>query len=292
MLSLEGRALPCFYVSVAKKVPFAGSHAYLDATADPAELGQLAARFRGPKLVAVATGAISGIDLIDIDPRNGGDKWFFENRDQLPKTRTHETRGGGWHLIFKHSPSLRNSNKLAPGVEFLSTGRWAVWWAAHACRVLCEGPVAALPGWLHERLLDGARVGSAPSQHKKECSLPMGAEIPREIPKPLYFEVLRLVPLSDKVTRRHQRWVISILSKVTPLREGRNDALFNAALNSRNLIPLVGRDVMERLLFGAAQCCGYVAKDGDRVAMATIRSGLGPLEEGILFSGDTQQGAG
>jgi Bifunctional DNA primase/polymerase, N-terminal len=136
MLSLEDRALPCFFVSVSKKVPFAGSHAYLDATADPAELKKLAALYPGPKLLAVATGAISGIDILDIDPRNGGDKWFFEVRDQLPKTRVHETRGGGWHLIYKHSPSLRNSNKLAPGVEFLSTGRWAVWWSAHACRVL------------------------------------------------------------------------------------------------------------------------------------------------------------
>src|ERR1700751_4353699 len=102
MVLLENLALATFFVTPAK-VPFAGSHAYLDATADPAELDKLAARFRGPKLVAVATGAISGIDILDIDPRHGGDKWFFENRDQLPKTRVHETRGGGWHLIWKHS---------------------------------------------------------------------------------------------------------------------------------------------------------------------------------------------
>jgi Bifunctional DNA primase/polymerase, N-terminal len=152
MLLLEDRRLPCFYVTPAK-VPFAGSHAYLDATADPVQLAKLAERFRGPKLVAVATGAISGIDIVDIDPRHGGDRWYFEHIDRLGKTRAHETRGGGWHLIYKHSPSLRNSNKLAPGVEFLSSGRWAVWWAAHACRVLCEGPVAPLPGWLHEALL-------------------------------------------------------------------------------------------------------------------------------------------
>jgi hypothetical protein len=68
------------------------------------------------------------------------------------RTRVHETRGGGWHFIFKHSIGLRSSNKLASGVEFLSTGRWAVWWPSHAGRVLCEGPVAVLPDWLHEVL--------------------------------------------------------------------------------------------------------------------------------------------
>jgi hypothetical protein len=272
MVLLENLALATFYVTPAK-VPFAGSHAYLDATADPVQLVKLAAQFRGPKLVAVATGAISGIDILDIDPRRGGDRWLFENHDQLPKTRVHETRGGGWHFVLKHSPGLRNSNdKLAPGVEFLSTGRWAVWWAAHGGRVLCEGPVAPLPGWLHEALAEPARNGGISQRETRECSLPMGGEIP----KPLYLEVLRLVPLSDKVTRRHQRWVISILSKVTPLHEGRNDALFNASLHSRDLIPdVVPRDVAEKLLFRAAQACRYVAKDGAVAAMATIRSGLG-----------------
>ena len=272
MVLLENLALATFYVTPGK-VPFAGSHAYLDATADPVQLAKMAARFRGPKLVAVATGAISGIDILDIDPRNGGDRWLFEHHDQLPKTRVHETRGIGWHFIFNHSPSLRNSNKLADGVEFLSTGRWAVWWPEHAGRVLCPGPVAPLPAWLHEALAEPARTGGISRHETRECSLPMGGEIP----KPLYSEVLRLVPLSDKVTRRHQRWVISILSKVTPLREGRNDALFNASLHSRNLIPdVVPRDVAEKLLFRAAQCCGYVTKDGAAAAMATIRSGLGP----------------
>ena len=152
--SLESLALATFFVAPTK-VPFAGSHAYLDATTDPAELDKLAARFRGAKLVAVATGAISGIDILDIDPRNAGDRWLFEHHDQLPQTRIHETRGGGWHFIFKHSIGLHNSNKVAPGVEFLSNGRWAVWWPEHAGRVLCEGPVAVLPGWLHEVFSEG-----------------------------------------------------------------------------------------------------------------------------------------
>jgi Bifunctional DNA primase/polymerase, N-terminal len=287
MLLLEGRALPCFYVTVAKKVPFCGSHAYLDATADPAELKKLAALYPGPKLLAVATGAISGIDILDIDPRNGGDKWFFENRDQLPKTRTHETRGGGWHLIWRHAPSLRNSNRLARGVEFLSTGRYAVWWPAHTGRVLCPGPVAALPGWLHEALREAGNGLAAP-QKQKDVS-PMTGVGAGEIPKPLYLEVLRLVPLSATVTRHHRRRVIGILrDHVLTGHEHRNDGLYIGSCCLRELVPeIVSRDAAIRLLFGAAQLNGYVAKDGDRAAMATIRSGLGPaIGETSFFEGD------
>jgi hypothetical protein len=275
-LLLEGRALPIFFVT-SGKVPFAGSHAYLDATADPDELDKLAARYRGAKLVAVATGAISGIDILDIDPRNGGDRWLFEHHDQLPGTRVHETRGIGWHFIFNHSPGVRSNPKVAPGVEYLSGGRWAVWWAAHGYPVLCEGPVAGLPEWLHEAL-SAPRNGDAPKE-REGWGLPMAGNGNGALPKPLYFEVLRLVPLSASVTRRHQRWVIRILSDVTKLTEGRNHALNCAGFAFRPLLRFVPPETAERLLFSAAQWCGYVAKDGEHAALKTIRSGLGSISD-------------
>ena len=286
MVLLENLALATFFVTPAK-VPFAGSHAYLDATADPVQLKKLAAQFRGPKLIAVATGAISGIDILDLDPRHGGDRWYFEHIDRLGKTRVHETRGRGWHLVFKHSPGLRSSaNKLAPGVEFLSTGRYAVWWPAHAGRVLCEGPVAPLPAWLHEALRDdGARDGGAPQQKGGPQMAGAG-----RIPKSLYSEILRLVPLSDTVTRHHQRRVIGILRDIVIARhDHRNDGLNIGAYCFRELIPPVSRDAAESLLFGAAQVCGYVAKDGERAAMKTIRSGLGSPNGGPPFCDGTSE---
>jgi hypothetical protein len=271
---LENRALASFVVALTK-VPFAGSHAYLDATADPVELAKLAARFRGPKLVAVATGAISGIDILDIDPRNGGDRWLFEHHDQLPKTRVHETRSIGWHFIFKHSIGLRNSNKLAHGVEFLSTGRWAVWWPEHAGRVLCEGPVAPLPAWLHEKL--ASQSTQSEQNLTKQKNVPSVTIVgDEEIPKPLYKELMRLMP---KATRHELRRARGILWIVTSKRQGdhRNQALHDASCMFRELIYIdaAPRDAAERLLFGAAEVCGYVAKDGAQAAMATIRSGLG-----------------
>jgi hypothetical protein len=106
--------------------------------------------YPGP-LIGVATGVISGIDVIDIDLRRGGDKWFFANHDRLPKTRTHETPSGGWHLIFNHLPGLRTSaDRIAPGVEVRANGPHIIWWPAHGGRVICDAAPADFPIWIAE----------------------------------------------------------------------------------------------------------------------------------------------
>jgi hypothetical protein len=269
LLSLEDRALPCFFVTPAK-VPFAGSHAYLDATADPAELEKLAARFRGPKLVAVATGAISGIDIIDIDPRHGGDRWYFEHIDQLGKTRVHETRGGGWHLIFRHSPSLRNSNnKLAHGVEFLSTGRWAVWWPEHAGRVLCPGPVAALPGWLHEALLTiPGDMATGKEVHPSTPTLKPGSDLLK----------------ATGSTLLRSKYLIRDLERCP---EGNRHKLLHwTACRFGNMIGegKIKVNVAELLLIGAAKANGLWHERPDN-CLQTIRDGLCDGKEEWIAAG-------
>jgi hypothetical protein len=108
-------------------------------------------------LIGVATGVITGIDVLDIDSRRGGDRWFHQHRDQLPITRTHETRNGLCHLIFRHTPGLPNTtDRIAPGIETISDGRHVIWWPEHGYRVLCDGPVAVFPRWLLDEVV--ARV--------------------------------------------------------------------------------------------------------------------------------------
>ena len=69
--------------------------------------------------VGVATGAVSGIDVIDIDP--DGLPWLEANRPRLPPTREHQT-SRGVHLLLKHHPGMRNSNRrIAPGVDVRAT---------------------------------------------------------------------------------------------------------------------------------------------------------------------------
>ena len=170
-LFLEGRALHIFPCR-ADKTP-ACEHWFDDAVPDQAGIDRLWSAVwprNRPALVGVPTGVISGIAVIDIDPRRGGDKWFFENRDRLPKTRTHETQSFGQHLIYRNLPGLRCSkDRIAPGVEVKADGGYIIWWCAHGCRVLCEGPVAQFPGWLAEdRVIQEAastRNGNGGMQH-------------------------------------------------------------------------------------------------------------------------------
>src|SRR5262249_5593460 len=135
-ITLEGRPLHIFPCRADKRPTC--PHGFKDAVADQEGIARLWSLCPGP-LIGVPTGAISGIVAIDIDLRRGGDRWFHENRDRLPKTRTHETPSGGWHLIFNYLPGLRtSSDKIASGVEVRANGPHIIWWPAHAGRVTAK----------------------------------------------------------------------------------------------------------------------------------------------------------
>jgi hypothetical protein len=93
-LFLEGRALHIFPCRADKRP--CTPHGHLDAVSDAESIAALWARYPSAPLVGVPTGAIGGIDVLDIDPN--GEGWFQAHRDQLPQTLTHETRREGWHL--------------------------------------------------------------------------------------------------------------------------------------------------------------------------------------------------
>jgi hypothetical protein len=234
-------------------------------------------RNRPTTLIGVATGVISGIAVIDIDPRRGGDKWFFENRDRLPKTRTHESQSFGQHLIYRQLPGLRCSKDLiAPGVEIKADGGYVIWWPPHGCRVLCEGPVALFPRWLFDELVTLAikKSASAPNGKWGDATLIAGNET-KPLPRDLYLQAIKLVPLSTSITRRDQRRVCGWLSGVAHATEGsRNDWLFWAACRFGGFEGRVTKEVAEQLLFAAATVCGLVLDDGQQSVLATIASGL------------------
>jgi hypothetical protein len=82
---LEGRALHYLYCYADKAS--IGPHGWYSAVADPEKMAKLKT---GPN-TGVATGAINGVVIVDIDPRNGGDRTFAEELSWLPPTRTHGT---------------------------------------------------------------------------------------------------------------------------------------------------------------------------------------------------------
>jgi hypothetical protein len=80
--------------------------------------------------IAVVTGVVSGVVVLDIDPRHGGDSSFQAlERQHAPVSETVEARtgGGGRHLYFAHPGEiLHNRVALAPGVDLRGDGGYVV----------------------------------------------------------------------------------------------------------------------------------------------------------------------
>ncbi|HUN01159.1 MAG TPA: bifunctional DNA primase/polymerase [Halothiobacillus sp.] len=118
------------------------------ASTDPERIRAMAVQF-GFVLVGIATGEASGIAVLDIDRQHNGLEWWQDNRHRLPATRTHRTRSGGLHLLFKHQPGLRCSTSLiAPGIDIKAEGGAIIYWPATGLEVLCDAPMAEWPAWL------------------------------------------------------------------------------------------------------------------------------------------------
>jgi len=69
--------------------------------------------------------AASGVCVIDIDPRNGGNETFVALETELgplPPTLTADTGGGGTHFVFRR-PTGDLESKLGKGIDFLRDGR-------------------------------------------------------------------------------------------------------------------------------------------------------------------------
>ncbi len=120
------------------------------ASADPV---QIAAWFKAPGFttVGVPTGEWSGISVLDIDtkPDRDGRPWVQRNRRHLPNTRIHKTRSGGYHLLYRHKPGLRNSvDSIAAGVDVRANGGFIVWWPASGFEIVRDVPIADWPEWL------------------------------------------------------------------------------------------------------------------------------------------------
>jgi KaiC/GvpD/RAD55 family RecA-like ATPase len=141
------------------RVPLEGSHGYLDASSDEAVVRRLFAADRIEN-IGIATGERSGIDILDLDPRNGSDD--FPDLARLPVTRVYETRRGGRHYVFRHAPGLRcSAGRIALGVDVKADGGYATYHPAAGCPVLVEGPIVDWPDWLLNRAIVPVRTSAA-----------------------------------------------------------------------------------------------------------------------------------
>jgi hypothetical protein len=138
-------------------------HGFKDATADPEKLRELWRQYPGD-LVGVPTGEASGLFVIDVDSGRHleAQAWLERVSPDLPPTRWHATKSGGWHILFKHRPGQRNTaGKLARGVDTRGDGGYIIWWPFHlglAAPHKIDRPLAQLPHWLCEQLIARPRV--------------------------------------------------------------------------------------------------------------------------------------
>ncbi len=100
------------------------AHGYKDATTNPTRIAYF---FRKPGLLlGMPTGLRSNIDVIDEDPKNGGN---LADLGSLPMDVVAQTRSGGRHVFFKHRDGIRNTTGLRPGIDVRGEGGYVVLWA-------------------------------------------------------------------------------------------------------------------------------------------------------------------
>lgn len=133
------------------------ANGFKDATRDPVAARQMFSR-PGAVMIGMPTGTASGLVVVDVDVKNGaqGDAWLQENAGRLPPTRTHKTRSGGLHLLFRipAGVEIRNSaSRVAPGVDVRGQGGYIVVPPSPGYSVADGTEPAEMPDWLIDRCL-------------------------------------------------------------------------------------------------------------------------------------------
>lgn len=198
-------------------------------------------------MIGVPTGDASGLLVIDIDIKNGqnGGAWLDANADALPSTRTHKTRSGGLHLVFKMPTGfdIRNSaSRIAPGVDVRGNGGYVIMPPSPGYSIADSSEPADMPLWLI-----------------RAC---MRTETPAPIQRP---------------QERHERYTQAAIDgevlAVMRAPEGtRNDTLNKAAVKLGTLVAAgqISRSAAEDELVRAGQMAGLDVRECE----ATVKSGL------------------
>ena len=78
--------------------------------------------------IGIATGLISGIEVLDIDPRNNGFNTLEQIKSSINNFNSEhqvKTGGNGLHLYFKYTGKKVNP-KLLTGIDFQTDGKYVI----------------------------------------------------------------------------------------------------------------------------------------------------------------------
>ena len=149
-------------------------HGFKDATTDL----RMVRRLFGPRqdaLIGVPTG--HRFDVLDIDVKHHeAVEWVQTCEPELPRTRTHRTRSGGLHHLFKPSQRSRNTiSKIERGVDTKAKGGYVIWWPAEGHPVFDGDLLAEWPEWLIDLVKPEERQerpAAAPPRHAGQRRTP------------------------------------------------------------------------------------------------------------------------
>ena len=145
------------------KLP-ACAHGVHDATTDTEQITRWFAD-RDDLNIAIAAGSKSGLVVLDIDPRNGGDdSWsaWTDERGAQSDGAVQLTAGGGQHYLASYVEGVR-SCKLRDGIDLLADGRYflafpsTIEGRSYAWEISCDPFDGIPPMALSERWLEGLR---------------------------------------------------------------------------------------------------------------------------------------
>ena len=149
------------------------AHGFKDATTDSDTIKEWWGKWPEAN-IGMPTGAVTGLLVIDIDPRNGGEESLeslFSKHGRFPDTAEQITGGGGRHFVFR-DPAIAVPKTLAPGIDLKGEGGYFVvapsihqsgnayqWDGLDGAKALLK--LADPPVWLLEYIA-AARDGSRP----------------------------------------------------------------------------------------------------------------------------------
>jgi Bifunctional DNA primase/polymerase, N-terminal len=137
-------------------------HGFQDAAKNPEAIAELWRRWPAP-LIGIATGAVSGVDIVDVDCGRWPDDakpetiakheaaraWWHVNSIRIPPTRIHASASAGLHLYLLHHPGIgSNQSRIALGVDVRGDGGYAVHWFSAGCQSHVHEPPCSWPDWL------------------------------------------------------------------------------------------------------------------------------------------------
>jgi hypothetical protein len=239
-LWLAKRGVPVIPCVMLTKRPLT-EHAFKDASTDPQTIQRWWTHWPYA-LIGVPTG--EKFVVVDVDLQHSqAQEWFASA--SLPPTRTHFTRSGGRHLLFRPHAQVRcTAGKIWPHVDTRGHGGFIIWWPACGFEVFHRDLLAPVPDWILQALR------------------------PRQTPEPTATAIL-------SIGKNPEGKIAGIIRAVAGAPEGeRNRLTFWGACRLAELVAqnLIDRSLAVDLVVEAASRTGIPRAEAWRTAQSAFRS--------------------